>query len=218
ANTSRSCWRGRSIPRCSTAPGSIAGSRSAGSSARATRSRRSTTERRIGAWRDLSPSHAQVIARSARRKPPSLASPGGGGPQGGTEPCSERASCLSPPPLQSVRRLPLPQPLRRRVAAADTVAVDTVVVDTAADTAGWARMLVWPRMAEWEGTPWVGDSPAADSAAVDSQWLGTAGGGGLPALGGRVHASPPGFAAFSSTGGPPHPPPRPSTPASGSRG
>src|SRR5260221_14762043 len=32
-----------------------------------------------GAWRDLSASHAQVIARSVRRKPPSLASPVGTG-------------------------------------------------------------------------------------------------------------------------------------------
>src|SRR5262249_27213727 len=98
----------------------------------------------------------------------------------------------------------LPRPWGRRVAAVDRVAVDTA----AADTAGWARMVVWPGMAEWAPTPWVAASAAVDSAAAGSRWVGTARRVRSPSMvaaGFTAHASTAVFAALSSPAAPPTP-------------
>src|SRR5260370_25067556 len=107
---------------------------------------------------------------------------GGGGPRGGTDPCSEGGSWCLPPPPQSARRWPLLQPLRRRVAGADTGAADTVVVDTVVDTAA-ADTVESARMAGLAApTPWGAASAALDCAGAGSRLVVPPRRGGSPSL------------------------------------
>src|SRR5262249_8918960 len=95
------------------------------------------------------------------------------------------------PPLQSARRLPLPQPLRRRV-----VAVDTVVVDTAADTAGWGGVGGWAGLGGRGAPPWGGGLAGGGLGGAGCRWGGAAGGAGVARPGRQVATLPPRFSQF----------------------